>query len=86
MSKRLLRWIDVWIEDNVASGDGADVESHETRAQRFADRLLAEAVAGGFGKDEIAEETGKVHGLITRKLAATVEFDISSFGAAAPDD
>jgi hypothetical protein len=86
MSKRFLRWIDVWIEDHVASGDGADIESHEARAQRFADKLLAEAVAGGFGKDEIAEEAGKVRGLIAGKLTASVEFDISTFGAAPPDD
>jgi hypothetical protein len=86
MSKRFLRWIDVWIEDNVAHGDGADIESHAVRAKRFADKLLAEAAAGGFGAGEIAEEAGKVQGLIVRKLASAAEFDISTFGAAAPDD
>ncbi len=86
MSKRLLRWIEVWIEDNVAHGDGADVESHAVRGQRFADKLLAEAAGGGFGKDEIAEEAGKVHGLIVEKLASSAEFDLSTFGAAPPDD
>ena len=86
MSKRLLRWIDVWIEDHVAPGDGGDIESHDVRAKRFEDKLMAEAVAGGFGKDEIAEEAAKVHGLIKRKLASSVEFDLSTFGAAPPDD
>jgi hypothetical protein len=86
MSKRFLRWIDVWIEDNVAHGDGADIESHEVRAKRFAAALLTEAAAGGFGKDEIAEEAGKVQGLITGKLASSAEFDLSTFGAAPPDD
>ncbi len=86
MSKRFLRWIDVWIEDNVPPGDGGDIEKHEVRAQRFTDKLLTEAVAGGFPAEEIAEEAGKVHGLITAKLASTVEFDLSTFGAAPPDD
>jgi hypothetical protein len=86
MSKRFLRWIDGWIEDNVAPGDGADIESHEIRAKRFADRLFAEATAGGFGSDEIAEEASKIPGLIAGKLASSVEFDLSTFGAAPPDD
>ncbi len=85
MSKRFQRWVEVWIEDHVRSGEGGDLESYDARANRLADQLLAEAAAGGFGKAEIDEEAGKVPGLVTKKLGATVEFDLSTFGGA-PDD
>jgi hypothetical protein len=86
MSKRLLRWVEVWIEDNVPVGDGGDLEPLAERAKRFAEKILAEARSGGFRPDEIAEEEAKIPGIVTARLAANVEFDISGFGSAAPDD
>jgi len=85
MSKRFLRWIDVWIEDNVASGSGGDVEAFDARAARLTGELLATAAAEGFQKDEIDEEATKVAGLIEKKLATKPEFDISQFGVAGDD-
>ncbi|MNC88758.1 hypothetical protein D3C83_46100 [compost metagenome] len=85
MSKRFQRWIEVWIEDNVASGSGGDVEPFEVRAARLAERLLADAASQGFRQAEIDEEAGKVAGLVQAKLATKKEFDLSTFGAA-PDD
>jgi hypothetical protein len=86
MSKRLLRWIDVWIADNVRHGEGGDLEPFSVRAGRIAEKLLAEAEAGGFRQDEIDDEKAKIPGLIETWLATKPSFDISGFGAAPPDD
>ncbi len=86
MSKRFLRWIDVWIEDHVAHGSGGDVEAYEIRAVRVRDQLLAEATKEGFRQDEIDEEAGKIAALIETKLSTKPEFDISDFGSVAGDD
>jgi hypothetical protein len=85
MSKRFLRWIDLWIADNVRSGSGGDVEPFEVRAARLRDELIAEAATQGFRREEIDEEAGKVAGLIETKLATKPEFDISQFGVAGDD-
>ncbi len=86
MSKRFLRWIDVWIEDNVRHGEGGDLEPYAVRARRIAERLLAEASAGGFPQHEVDEEKPKVVGRIEAWLSTKPSFDISEFGAAPPDD
>jgi len=86
MSKRFLRWIDAWIEDNVRHGEGGDLEPYAVRAERIAERLLADARAGGFPQHEVDEETPKVASLIETWLATKPSFDISGFGAAPPDD
>lgn len=85
MSKRFLRWIDSWIEDNVPIGDGADIEPFEQRAKRLAAEILAAANAEGFRPDEIEDEFGKVPGLLTKRLGANVEFDLSTFGGRTED-
>lgn len=85
MSKRFLRWIDVWIEDHVAPGSGGDLEPYDVRAARLANRLLAEAATQGFRQQEIDEEAGKVAGLIETKLSNKPEFDLSAFGAPGDD-
>ena len=85
MSKRFLRWIDVWIEDHVVSGSGGDLEAYDVRAARLAKELLADAESQGFRQPEIDEEAGKIAGLIRTKLSTKPEFDISAFGAA-PED
>jgi hypothetical protein len=85
MSKRFLRWIDVWIEDNVASGSGGDVEAYDACATRLSQQLLTTAAGEGFQKDELDEEAAKVAGLIEKKLATKPDFDISQFGVAGDD-
>jgi Protein of unknown function (DUF768) len=86
MSKRFLRWIDIWIEDHVPIGSGGDIEPYDVRAKRLAGELLAAAAPEGFAQDEIDEEAGKVPALIEKKLSTKPEFDISQFGAVAGDD
>lgn len=86
MSKRLLRWIDAWIEDNVRHGEGGDLEPYAVRAERIAVKVLDGARAGGFRADEIADVEGKVAGIVEAYLAKKPEFDISGFGATPPDD
>jgi hypothetical protein len=86
MSKRLLRWIDVWMADNLRPGEGGDIEPYAARAERIAEEMIAEARAGGFRSDEIADVGGKLVRIITTYLATKPGFDISGFGAAPPDD
>lgn len=86
MSKRFLRWVDVWVADHVRHGEGGDLEPFAVRAARIAERVLAEGEAGGFRPDEIDEERAGVPGIVEAYLAKKPEFDISGFGAAPPDD
>ena len=86
MSKRFLRWIDIWIEDNVPYGSGGDVEAYDVRAKRLSGELLSTAAGEGFGQEEIDEEAAKVAGLIEKQLGTKPEFDISGFGSVAGDD
>lgn len=85
MSRRFLRWIEVWIEDNVPIGDGGDIEPFAQRAERFAAGLLDAARAQGFRPEEIADEEAKIPALIAGHLGAVVEFDLSTFGARTED-
>lgn len=85
MSKRFLRWIDNWLEDNVRPGSGGDIEAYDARAARLADELLAEARNQGFRDEEIDEEAGKVAGLIEKTLSTKPEFDLSQFGVPGDD-
>jgi hypothetical protein len=56
MSKRFLRWVETWIEDNIPPGANPDIESNETRAVRLTEKLFAEAAAAGFTNFETEEE------------------------------
>ncbi len=85
MSKRFLRWIDVWIEDNVRPGSGGDIESYAVRAEKLSGQLLEQAAGEGFRTDEIDEERDKVAALIEKRLSTKPEFDISQFGVAGDD-
>ena len=85
MSKRFLRWIEVWIDDNVPVGDGGDIEPFEARAKRMAAQLLTEAKTQGFRPEEITDEEAKVSGMVSKRLGATVEFDLTDFGARTED-
>ena len=60
MSKRFLRWVETWIEENIPPGANPDIESHEARAKRLSEKLFAEAAAAGFTNSETAEERQRV--------------------------
>ena len=57
MSKRFLRWVDTWIEENIPPGANPDIESHEAKAKRLSEKLFAEAAAAGFTSLETEEES-----------------------------
>ena len=86
MSKRFLRWVELWIDDHVRPGAGDDIEPFDIRAARLSDELLTTAAGEGFRREEIDEETDKIAGLIETRLSTRPEFDLSQFGAPGGDD
>src|SRR3569832_2391310 len=60
MSKRFLRWVETWIEENIPPGANPDIESHEARAERLTEKLFADAAAAGFSNFETEEERERV--------------------------
>jgi len=79
MSKRFLRWVDTWIEDNIPPGANSDIESHEAQAERLTEKLFAEATASGFSKFETEEERERVPPLILAAVADSTDFDIDTY-------
>jgi hypothetical protein len=79
MSKRFMRWVGTWIEDNIPPGANPDIESHEAKAKRLSEKLFAEAVAGGFTKVEIDEERESVAPLVLTAVADSTDFDIDAY-------
>lgn len=79
MSKRFLRWVETWIEDNIPPGANPDIESHEARSERLTKELLAEAAAAGFSKFEIEEERERVPPLVQTAVADSTDFDIDTY-------
>ena len=79
MSKRFLRWVETWIEDNIPPGANPDIESHEARAERLTKKLFAEAAAAGFSKFEIEEEQGRVPPLVQASVADSTDFDVDAY-------
>lgn len=79
MSKRFLRWVETWIEDNIPPGANPDIESHEARAKRLTEKLFAEAAAAGFSKFETEEEQERVPPRILAAVADSTDFDIDAY-------
>lgn len=79
MSKRFLRWVETWIEDNIPPGANSDIESHAARAARLTEQLCAEAAAAGFKKFEIDEEQERVLPLVQTAVADSTDFDIDTY-------
>lgn len=79
MSKRFLRWVDTWIEENIPPGANPDIESHEVRAERLTERLFVEAAAKGFSTFEIEEEWERVPPLVLVAVADSTDFDIDAY-------
>ncbi len=79
MSKRFLRWVETWIEDNIPPGANPDIESHEARAKRLTEKLFADAAAANFSKFEIDEERERVPPLVLTAVADSTDFDIDAY-------
>jgi Protein of unknown function (DUF768) len=79
MSKRFLRWAEVWIEENIPPGANPDIESHEARANRLSEKLLAEAPAAGFTNFETEEERARVLPLVLAAVSDSTDFNIDAY-------
>ena len=79
MSKRFLRWVETWIEENIPPGANPDIESHDVRAKRLTEKLFAEAAAAGFSKFETEEERERVAPLVLAAVADSTDFDIDAY-------
>ena len=79
MSKRLLRWVEAWIEENIPPGANPDIESHEARAMRLSEKLFAEATEAGFTSFETEEERERVPPLVLAAVSDSTDFDIDAY-------
>jgi hypothetical protein len=79
MSKRFLRWVGTWIEDNIPPGANPDLESHEARARRLSEQLFAEAAAAGFTSAETEEDRERVAPLVLTAVSDSTDFDIDAY-------
>ncbi|MEY4961131.1 MAG: hypothetical protein RL610_1310 [Pseudomonadota bacterium] len=79
MSKRFLRWIETWIEENIPPGANPDIESHEARAKRLTEKLFAEAAAANFTNFETEEERERVPPLVLAAVMDSTNFDIDAY-------
>ncbi len=79
MSKRFLRWVETWIEDNIPPGANPDIESYEARAKRLSGKLFAEAIDAGFTDVETAEEKERVAPLVLAAVSDSTEFHIDAY-------
>ncbi len=79
MSKRFLRWVEAWIEENIPPGANPDIESHEAKAKRLTEKLLAEAAAAGFTSLETAEGGERVAPLVRAAVLDSTDFDIDAY-------
>ena len=79
MSKRFLRWVDTWIEENIPPGANPDIESNEAKAKRLTEKLFAEAAAANFSKFETEEERERVTPRIVAAVADSTDFDIDAY-------
>ena len=79
MSKRFLRWVETWIEENIPPGANPDIESHEAKAKRLSEKLFAEAAAAGFTNFETEEERERVPPLVLAAVSDSTDFDIDAY-------
>jgi hypothetical protein len=79
MSKRFLRWVETWIEENIPPGTNPDIESHEARAERLTEKLFAEAAAAGFTNFETEEERERVSPRVLAAVADSRDWDVDAY-------
>jgi hypothetical protein len=79
MSKRFMRWVETWIEENIPPGANPDIESHEARAKRLTEQLFAEADAANFSKYETEEEREQIVSRVLAAVSDSTDFDIDAY-------
>jgi Protein of unknown function (DUF768) len=79
MSKRFLRWVETWIEENIPPGANSDIEGHEARAKRLSKKLFAEATEAGFTSRETEEESARVPPLVLAAVSDSTDFNIDAY-------
>ena len=79
MSKRFLRWVEIWIEQNIPPGANPDLESHEAKTARLLAKMYAEAAADGFTNSETAEERDRITPLVLAAVSDDTDFDIDAY-------
>jgi hypothetical protein len=79
MSKRFLRWVETWIDENIRPGANPDIESHEVKAKRLTEKLFAEAITVGFTTSESEEERDRVLPLVLAAVSDSTDFDIDAY-------
>ena len=79
MSKRFLRWVETWIDENILPGANPDIESHEVKAKRLTEKLFAEAITVGFTTSESEEEKERVLTLVLAAVSDSTDFDIDAY-------
>jgi hypothetical protein len=79
MSKRFLRWVETWIEENIPAGANPDIESHEARAKRLTEKLFTEAAEAGFTSVETKEERERVPPLVFAAVSDSTDFDVGAY-------
>lgn len=79
MSKRFLRWVGTWIEENIPPGANPDMESHEVKAKRLTQLLFADAGAAGFTAFETEEERARIPPLVLTAVSDSTDFDIDTY-------
>ncbi len=79
MSKRFLRWVGTWIEENIPPGANPDIESHAAKANRLTAKLFAEALAAGFTTFETEEERERVLPLVLAAVSDSTDFDVDAY-------
>jgi hypothetical protein len=79
MSKRFLRWVETWIEENIPPGANPDIESHEAKTKRLSEKLFAEATEAGFTSVETEEEKKRVSPLLLAAVSDSTDFDIDAY-------
>jgi hypothetical protein len=79
MSKRFLRWVGTWIEENIPPGANPDIESHDAKAKRLTEKLFAQALVAGFTNFETEEERERVLPLVLAAVSDSTDFDIDAY-------
>ena len=79
MSKRFVRWVETWIEENIPPGANPDIESHEAKAKRLSEKLFAEASEAGFTDFETKEELERVPPMVLAAVSDGADFDIDAY-------
>lgn len=79
MSKRFLRWVETWIEENIPPGANSDIESYDAKAARLSEKLFAEAAEAGFSSFETEEELERVRPLVWAAASDDTDFDINVY-------